>query len=131
MRDRLSGSLTLIVVLGHSWWGALTAAVDVFLNPTDYVPFVAARINPMACCPKSQSTRSINLRVAAVSSLRVGSFVAKIRPLRHVGLAPDNGRTQTRRRGQVGFGAKWGHFGLIVTARDDLLSVKFVSRRID
>jgi carbonic anhydrase len=37
--DRLSGSLKLIVVLGHSGCGALTAAVDVFLNPTDYLPF--------------------------------------------------------------------------------------------
>jgi carbonic anhydrase len=39
MRARLSGSLTFIVVLGHSGCGALTAAVDVFLNPTDYLPF--------------------------------------------------------------------------------------------
>ncbi len=35
--DYLSGSLKLIVVLGHSGCGALTAAVDVFLNPTDYL----------------------------------------------------------------------------------------------
>ena len=35
--DHLSGSLKLIVVLGHSGCGALTAAVDVFLNPTDYL----------------------------------------------------------------------------------------------
>src|SRR6188474_3652329 len=33
----LGGSLKLIVVLGHSGCGALTAAVDVFLNPTDYL----------------------------------------------------------------------------------------------
>ena len=37
--DNLSGSLKLIVVLGHSGCGALTAAVDVFLNPADYLPF--------------------------------------------------------------------------------------------
>jgi carbonic anhydrase len=36
--DHLSGSLKLIVVLGHSGCGALTAAVDVFLNPADYLP---------------------------------------------------------------------------------------------
>lgn len=36
--DNLSGSLKLIVVLGHSGCGALTAAVDVFLNPADYLP---------------------------------------------------------------------------------------------
>ena len=35
----LGGSLKLIVVLGHSGCGALTAAVDVFLNPTDYLSF--------------------------------------------------------------------------------------------
>jgi carbonic anhydrase len=36
--DHLSESLKLIVVLGHSGCGALTAAVDVFLNPADYLP---------------------------------------------------------------------------------------------
>jgi carbonic anhydrase len=36
--DHLSGSLKLIVVLGHSGCGAITAAVDVFLNPADYLP---------------------------------------------------------------------------------------------
>ena len=36
--EHLSDSLKLIVVLGHSNCGALTAAVDVFLNPTDYLP---------------------------------------------------------------------------------------------
>ena len=36
--DHLSGSLKLIVVLGHSGCGALTAAVDVFLNTTGYLP---------------------------------------------------------------------------------------------
>jgi carbonic anhydrase len=35
--DHLSSSLKLIVVLGHSGCGALTAAVDVFLNPTNYL----------------------------------------------------------------------------------------------
>jgi len=38
--DNLSGSLKLIVVLGHSGCGALTTAVDVFLNPTEYLPLV-------------------------------------------------------------------------------------------
>jgi len=38
--DQLGGSLKLIVVLGHSGCGALTAAVDVFLDPTEYLPIV-------------------------------------------------------------------------------------------
>ena len=38
--EHLSGSVNLIVVLGHSSCGALTAAVDVFLNPADYLPLV-------------------------------------------------------------------------------------------
>jgi carbonic anhydrase len=33
----LHGSLKLIVVLGHSGCGALTGAVDVFLNPSEYL----------------------------------------------------------------------------------------------
>jgi carbonic anhydrase len=36
--EHLSGSLKLIVVLGHSGCGAVTTAVDVFLNPTQYLP---------------------------------------------------------------------------------------------
>jgi carbonic anhydrase len=36
--DHLSGSLKLIVVLGHSGCGAITAAVDVFLDPGRYLP---------------------------------------------------------------------------------------------
>ncbi len=36
--ENLGGSLKLIVVLGHSGCGALTTAVDVFLNPSDYLP---------------------------------------------------------------------------------------------
>ena len=36
--DHLSHSLKLIVVLGHSGCGAVTTAVDVFLNPTNYLP---------------------------------------------------------------------------------------------
>jgi carbonic anhydrase len=36
--DHLSDSLRLIVVLGHSGCGALSTAVDVFLDPTRYLP---------------------------------------------------------------------------------------------
>ncbi len=36
--EHLDHSLKLIVVLGHSRCGALTAAVDVFLNPNQYLP---------------------------------------------------------------------------------------------
>jgi carbonic anhydrase len=35
--EHLSGSLRLLVVLGHSGCGALTAAVDVFLEPAGYL----------------------------------------------------------------------------------------------
>jgi carbonic anhydrase len=38
--DHLGGSLKLIVVLGHSGCGALTAAVDVHLNPADYLSII-------------------------------------------------------------------------------------------
>lgn len=40
--DHLGGSLKLIVVLGHSGCGAVSAAVDVFLNPQAYFSFAAA-----------------------------------------------------------------------------------------
>ena len=36
--DHLSDSLRLIVVLGHSGCGALTTAVDIFLDPAGYLP---------------------------------------------------------------------------------------------
>lgn len=39
--DHLGPSLKLVVVLGHSGCGALAMAVDVFLNPSDYLPLVA------------------------------------------------------------------------------------------
>ncbi len=35
--DHLGDSLKLVVVLGHSGCGAVSAAVDVFLNPRDYL----------------------------------------------------------------------------------------------
>jgi carbonic anhydrase len=37
--EQLSGSLKLIVILGHSNCGAITTATDVFLNPAEYLPF--------------------------------------------------------------------------------------------
>ncbi len=40
--DRLGGSLKLIVVLGHSGCGAVSAAVDVFLNPEAYLALADA-----------------------------------------------------------------------------------------
>jgi len=39
--EHLGGTLKLIVVLGHSGCGALTAAVDVFLNPGEYLALAA------------------------------------------------------------------------------------------
>jgi carbonic anhydrase len=36
--EHLGGSLKLVVVLGHSGCGAVSAAVDVFLSPRDYLP---------------------------------------------------------------------------------------------
>jgi len=39
--DHLGGSLKLIVVLGHSGCGAVSAAVDAFLDPQTYLSFAA------------------------------------------------------------------------------------------
>jgi carbonic anhydrase len=39
--DHLGESLKLVAVLGHSGCGAVTAAVDVFLNPTSYLAFAS------------------------------------------------------------------------------------------
>ena len=39
--DHLGGSLKLVVVLGHSGCGAVSAAVDVFLNPGAYLAFTS------------------------------------------------------------------------------------------
>ena len=39
--DHLGDSLRLIVVLGHSGCGALSAAVDAFLDPVGYLPLAA------------------------------------------------------------------------------------------
>lgn len=39
--DHLSESLKLIAVLGHSGCGAITAAVDVFLDPAEYLPLAS------------------------------------------------------------------------------------------
>ena len=39
--DHLGGSLKLVVVLGHSGCGAVSAAVDVFLNPQAYLALAA------------------------------------------------------------------------------------------
>ena len=36
--ENLRGSLRLVVVLGHSGCGALSAAVDTFLQPAGYLP---------------------------------------------------------------------------------------------
>jgi carbonic anhydrase len=36
--ENLGGSLKLVVALGHSGCGALTTAVDMFLNPINYLP---------------------------------------------------------------------------------------------
>jgi carbonic anhydrase len=37
--EHLGESLKLVAVLGHSGCGAVTGAVDVFLNPTSYLAF--------------------------------------------------------------------------------------------
>ena len=41
--EHLGGSLKLIVVLGHSGCGAVSAGVDVFLNPAGYLAFATVR----------------------------------------------------------------------------------------
>jgi carbonic anhydrase len=53
--DHLGRSLKLIVVLGHSGCGALTAAVDMFLNPTDYLSIATKHslrniLDGLLCC---------------------------------------------------------------------------------
>ena len=40
--DHLGGSLKLVVVLGHSGCGAVSAAVDVFLEPVRYLPLATS-----------------------------------------------------------------------------------------
>ena len=42
--DHLGASLKLIVVLGHSGCGAVSAAVDVFLNPADYLSLASKHL---------------------------------------------------------------------------------------
>jgi carbonic anhydrase len=39
--DHLGGSLKLVVALGHSGCGAVSAAVDVFMQPRDYLAFAS------------------------------------------------------------------------------------------
>jgi carbonic anhydrase len=39
--DHLGGSMKLVVVLGHSRCGAVSAAVDVFLDPPSYLALAA------------------------------------------------------------------------------------------
>jgi carbonic anhydrase len=39
--EHLGGGLKLVAVLGHSGCGAVTAAVDVFLNPNNYLSFAS------------------------------------------------------------------------------------------
>jgi carbonic anhydrase len=45
--EHLGESLKLIVVLGHSGCGAVTAAVDVFLDPADYLALTAFAIREL------------------------------------------------------------------------------------
>jgi carbonic anhydrase len=40
--DHLGGSLKVVVVLGHSGCGAVSAAVDVFLEPARYLPLATS-----------------------------------------------------------------------------------------
>ena len=42
--DHLAGSLKLVVVLGHSGCGAITAAADVFLNPAGYLSLASEHV---------------------------------------------------------------------------------------
>jgi carbonic anhydrase len=40
--EHLGGSLKIVVVLGHSGCGAVSAAVDVFLEPAQYLPLATS-----------------------------------------------------------------------------------------
>jgi carbonic anhydrase len=67
--ENLGGSLKLIVVLGHSGCGALTTAVDVFLNPGDYLPLAT-----------KHSLRSILDRLLLVVQTSAKKLVAAFGP---------------------------------------------------
>ena len=45
----LGSSLKVIVVLGHSQCGAVTAAVDAFLHPVEYLELASSHQNPIHC----------------------------------------------------------------------------------
>jgi carbonic anhydrase len=58
--EHLGGSLKLIVVLGHSGCGAVTTAVDVFLNPAGYPrssPSTRCAAFSMLCSSRSTPRR--------------------------------------------------------------------------
>ncbi len=67
--DHLGGSLKLIVVLGHSGCGAVSAAVDAFLNPKTYLAFAA-----------QHSLRSILDRLLVVGNAAAMRMIAAFGP---------------------------------------------------
>jgi carbonic anhydrase len=67
--DHLAGSMKLIVVLGHSGCGAVSAAVDIFLNPAAYHSFA-----------EKHSLRSILDRLLVVVHAAAKRMVAVLGP---------------------------------------------------
>ena len=57
--DHLGESLKLIVVLGHSACGAVTAAVDVFLDPPSYLTLASKHCDTLAGRPPARRRRGI------------------------------------------------------------------------
>lgn len=80
--ENLGGSLKLIVVLGHSGCGALTTAVDMFLNPGNYLPLAA-----------KHSLRSILDRLLLVVQTSARKLIAAFGP--DVVLSPEYRRALT------------------------------------
>ena len=66
--DHLGGSLKLVVVLGHSGCGAVSAAVDVVLNPQTYLAL--AEKHALRAHPRSPARRGSRLGEEAGRRLR-------------------------------------------------------------
>ena len=72
--DHFPGSLKLIVVLGHSQCGAVTAAVDVFLRPAIYLPLAANYPLRSIVDAILVAVRSASLALQAVHGPRVSAL---------------------------------------------------------
>ncbi len=60
--EHLGDSLKLVVVLGHSGCGAVTAAVDVFLDPAGYLSLTATPLDPRTSSTACRSSCGASAR---------------------------------------------------------------------